>query len=191
MSTTLTLDLAPPERTISPRGSFVLVRQRRDGTISIVAPRPPSALVLIGKRFNAAARAMGLSLFPALAKFAADMDRTMAQINAVLKASAPQPDPARLAGLEGRYYVRAAMDPAYATPWALSGLVRDLLDGTEGITGGRLPSAERRVLAVAAMRGWETRGQSVYRFVGDRLVADPPLIAHRLWGSTAVEVCCG
>jgi hypothetical protein len=212
MTLNLALGLDPA---ISKPGAFVLVRRRQDGTLLYVAPRP-NPLAKIARAWGQFQCAFVGQFFQASQKMAADLDRTMSQINALMRAAAPQPDPARLAGLEGRYYVRAALDPAYATPEALHHLVRDLLDGTEGFIGGRLPAADRRALAVTAMRGWETRGERTTSWscgdlcqegvaVGMQVScspvvrwrcehwnpAEPPLVAHRLWAGTRVEVRCG
>lgn len=59
------------------------------------------------------------------------------------------------AGLEGRYYVRAGLDPAYAAPVNRDRLVMAILDGEA--EGTQLLSAgQRRAVAVAAIRGWIT-----------------------------------
>lgn len=132
-------------------------------------------------------------------------------------------DPVYVAGLEGRYFVRAGLDPAYATPESLSRLVRGVLAGDlDGEPYDAPPflfllsGENRRRVAVAAMRGWETRGERLTSWTcGDwcqEALAvgmpascspvvrwrcehynppEPPLVAHRLWGTARVEVSCG
>lgn len=74
-----------------------------------------------------------------------------------------------LAGLEAKYYVRGAMDPAYANPDARDSYVRTL-----SLAWKRGPN-----YAAAFMRGW------VEHRVGD---VSGPFVAHRLWSGTAVQV---
>ena len=63
-------------------------------------------------------------------------------------------DPVHVAGIEGRYYVRAAMHPLYADPIRMRVLVGALGAGEAADT--RLMTTENRALVVAAaMRGWE------------------------------------
>lgn len=91
-------------------------------------------------------------------------------------------DPVRIAGLEARYYVRAGLDPAYRHPERLDALVRDLLAGDyeDDPLHAFVTPENRRALAVAAIRGWAESYD------------DPGLyVAHRLWATTRVEVCCG
>lgn len=63
--------------------------------------------------------------------------------------------PQAVAGLEGRYMVRAGLDPAYRSPDAVDALVREILDGTGGddrlvfLTAGN-----RARVAAAVLRGW-------------------------------------
>lgn len=65
--------------------------------------------------------------------------------------------PPALAGVEATYRVRAALDPAYDTEEALSGLVCDILRGKTGDHAATmLYAAHRREVAVAAMCGWLT-----------------------------------
>jgi hypothetical protein len=59
-----------------------------------------------------------------------------------------------VAGLEGAYYVRAAMDPEFTEEATLDRLVREILAGTLNPEIEFLPPAERRRVAVAAIRGW-------------------------------------
>lgn len=68
--------------------------------------------------------------------------------------------PVRVAGLCSRYQVRAGLDPAYASPEALSGLRRSILDRRNGPDDLRGLTAEnRRLVAVSAIRGWaDSRG---------------------------------
>jgi hypothetical protein len=62
-------------------------------------------------------------------------------------------DPVHVAGLEGRYYVRGGLDPAYADPAALDTLIQEILDGAER-NMALLTSENRRRVAVQAARGW-------------------------------------
>lgn len=90
-------------------------------------------------------------------------------------------DEARVAGLWARYYVRGALDPSYATPGLRDALVAVLLSEDVGHPDTHLLSPEnRRLLAVAVMRGWaEHRPQS----------PDPqPLVWHRALGNVRVTV---
>lgn len=62
-------------------------------------------------------------------------------------------DPVHVSGLEARFYVRAGADPAYVNLTAVDQLVREILDGRA--EGTRLLNGQnRRLVAVAAMRGW-------------------------------------
>lgn len=66
-------------------------------------------------------------------------------------------DPVRLAGLEARYAVRAGLDPDLREPFALDALVRVILDyggPDDDWLAGLITPANRRRLAVAAIRGW-------------------------------------
>jgi hypothetical protein len=215
--TSLTLATDPA---ISAPGSFVLARRRPDGTIIYVAPRPPSAFAKLvrrlGQQFDTLARVIGEAFFPALVKAAADMERSLIRIDALVNGD--RNDPVRVAGLEARYYVRAAMDPSYATPEALHQMVGRLLagDGDYDPDLARLAPESRRAVGVSAMVGWETRGERTTSWwcgdlcregeaVGMQASCspalrwrcehcnpeEPPLVLHRLWGSTAVVVRCG
>lgn len=93
--------------------------------------------------------------------------------------------PEALAGLEGRYAVRAGLDPAYATPQALDGLVQLVMRGDARRTGDGqlrlLTSQSRSLVAAAAIRGW------CYSY-GD----GPAILAwHRLMGTSIVVVTRG
>lgn len=65
-------------------------------------------------------------------------------------------DPAVVAGFEGRYYARAALDPAYADRLSLDCLVRVILAGEGDPELALLTPENRRRVAVAAMLGWAT-----------------------------------
>lgn len=56
-----------------------------------------------------------------------------------------------LAGLEGRYYVRGALDTRYSSEEGVTRLVQDILTGTE-LPG--LSAHERAVVAAAVLTGW-------------------------------------
>lgn len=180
MQLTLTADLAGP-RTLSRPGSFVLARQRADGTILIVAPRPPSPFA----RFK---EALALPFFTEAVKIAAEMDRTLAQIAAVLvpeslpARTARANSPVKVAGLEARYYVRGGADPACATREGLSALVSRVIAGDRDYDAdlALLAPEARRAVAVSAMRGWAERKNDEPR---------QTVIAHRFWAGTRVEVC--
>ena len=116
-------------------------------------PAPPVAAVAravsVIRTFSLACQQIGASMRPATERvereFAAFIERAVARAN----------DPVRLAGIEGRLYVRAALDPAYATPEGVDALVRAVLSGAvPGVTF--VTSANRYVLAAAVMRGWVT-----------------------------------
>lgn len=95
--------------------------------------------------------------------------------------------PGQVAGLESRYAVRAGLDPAYATPQALDGLVARIMAGDARHRGDGqlrlLTSESRSLVAAAAIRGW------CYSY-GD----GPAILAwHRLMATTVVSVgvSCG
>lgn len=105
---------------------------------------------------------------PAVRKLAAVLETIRERAN----------DPVRVAGLEGRYMVRAGLDPAYATADQLDALVRSIMrtdeDGLAFLT-----RENRALIAAAAIRGWS-------RYHG---VDNPAGIAWgRLLGSTTVLV---
>ena len=86
-----------------------------------------------------------------------EMGRRLSRLGVVFRERANSP--AYVAGLEARYSARAGLDPAYATSDALDGLVRVLLaTGTtpedDDLLAPFLTEANRRRLAVAALRGW-------------------------------------
>lgn len=62
--------------------------------------------------------------------------------------------PTSSVGDEGRFYARAALDPAYADPLALDCLVQVLLRGEGDPEVALLAEENRRRVAVAAMTGW-------------------------------------
>lgn len=187
MQLTLTADLAGP-RTLSRPGSFVLARQRADGTILIVAPRPPSPFARIGEQVARFKEALALPFFTEAVKIAAEMDRTLAQIAAVLvpeslpARTARANSPVKVAGLEARYYVRGGADPACATREGLSALVSRVIAGDRDYDAdlALLAPEARRAVAVSAMRGWAERKNDEPR---------QTVIAHRFWAGTRVEVC--
>lgn len=95
-------------------------------------------------------------------------------------------DPVYVAGLEGRFLVRAGLDPAYRHPERRDALIRDLLSGEAEDAGllFLLDPENRHRVALAAIRGW------VHSY-GDREPGEQPYVAHRLWGTDRVEVSCG
>lgn len=157
---------------------------------------------------------LGERLLPSLRAITQQLTRLMD--NQYLRANTV----VHVAGLEARYYVRGAMDPTYATPEGLRALRRRVLTGADPDLLLLTP-ANRRLVLVSAMRGWETRGEvrlwpvecdragacayadavgmpdhgssctgELWRCEGMTAV-EPPLVAHRQWGTTAVEVRCG
>ena len=74
---------------------------------------------------------------------------------AALRAFAAQLDDRKLvAGLEGRMFVRAGLDPAYATEEARDRLVRTILTGDLALI---LTPASRARVAAAVLAGWMAR----------------------------------
>lgn len=69
-------------------------------------------------------------------------------------------DPVWVAGLEARYYVRGAMDPMYATPWARDALVFAILSG---LSIPALQPRNRALVAAAVVRGWVTHRPAATR----------------------------
>lgn len=113
---------------------------------------PAQPLADFGVTFRAAAEAFA----EALARVAQHVAKTVRQVRPIIEhARAAANDPVHVAGLEARYYVRAAMDPAYAAVEDVDLLVRDLLAGREGESPLLTPQ-NRRLVAVAAMRGYVT-----------------------------------
>lgn len=79
-------------------------------------------------------------------------------------------------GQEAKYYVRAGLDPAYATPESRDRLLRRILTGT---SDPLLNQANRIRCAAAALAGW----------VASHEVAEPTsFVWHRFIGGTAVQV---
>lgn len=85
----------------------------------------------------------------------------------------------KVAGLEGRYYVRAGLDPAYATPAALDTLVGRIMSGRESRILGLLDRDTRALVAAAAIRGWSTSYPATDP--GDALVWCRFLSGQRVW----------
>lgn len=226
----LTLASASPRRLSAP-GAFVRVTAYPDGRTVHQAPAP-NPFGKIARAWGEFKTSIGRALLPGLTQFtriAAEMEATFARIDAVLNAGVLAQvtavnGEARVVGLESRYFLRGGLDLRYDTPEALSSLVRDLIDGDpEHDPDVSLLTRENRIrVAVAAMRGWEQRGNPrLHRVVCDRppypcahqeaigaepwhtcspmllwrceghTYPEPPLIAHRLWAGTRVEVRCG
>lgn len=91
--------------------------------------------------------------------------------------------PEQVAGLEGRFYVRAALDPTYATPAAVGALYRRIMTGEAlDLTTRFLTPQNRRTVAEAALRGWAIH----------RTGADAGERAwHRVFGDQSVNVWIG
>jgi len=92
-------------------------------------------------------------------------------------------DPTAVAGLEGKYYVRAAMHPSYAPPASRDELVRMILHGHPYDPAiDALSPGNRARLAVAVLAGWvQTHGDTVEASVVGSAW-------HRQIGDTAVKV---
>lgn len=104
--------------------------------------------------------------------------RTMAKVSARVREAAN--DEVLVAGLEGRYSVRAGLDPAYRSPEALDALVQAIMRGEAEDT--RLLTRENRaVVAAAALRGWTHAYPAPL----------PILTWHRLIGGVHVVVTRG
>lgn len=89
--------------------------------------------------------------------------------------------PHKVAGIEGRYYVRGGLDPNYADQETRDALAAMLLHGTDPDTADLTP-ANRAVVAAAFLRGWAVhRPQRV-------LVSDPRPVWHRDFHGTRVYV---
>lgn len=92
--------------------------------------------------------------------------------------------PEQVAGLEGRYYTRAALDPAYTTPAAVGALYRAIITGTDLDAVTRFLTPEnRRTVGEAALRGW-----ALHR---DHEMLDGPHAWHRVFGDQPVTVWIG
>lgn len=124
-----------------------------------------------------------------IARATAGIRSTMARVHTQLQADLRvfralsrvlQNAPETVAGLEARYYVRAALDPAYDSEDALHGLLVLISHGTE--PGLRFLTAENRgLVAAAAIRGWVRRHPE-----------RPEVLAwHRLIGTATVVVTRG
>ena len=127
------------------------------------------------RAFGAMRQAMVAALDELARYFAPLLERMRARAN----------DPVHVAGLEGRYAVRAGLDPTYATPAALDQLVARIMAGDAEHEGDRqlrlLTLESRSLVAAAAIRGWcHSYGHG------------PAIVAwHRLLGTTAVVVTRG
>lgn len=88
-----------------------------------------------------------------------------------------------VAGVEAQYFVRAGLDPAYATPEALDALVQAILGAADLDAGLWLLTRENRALvAAAAIRGWAGhRGR-------DAAPSPYGVTWHRQLGATTVRV---
>lgn len=86
-------------------------------------------------------------------------------------------EPAHVAGLEGRYFVRGAMDPTYTTEDALCRLLESIMTGESDLTL-LLTRENRATVAAAAVRGW----------VEFHDVDAEPLCWHRYLDGTRIEV---
>lgn len=122
--------------------------------------------------------------FRPLAEAMAQAGRQIGRLMQTMREAAN--DPVYIAGLEGRYFVRAGMDPAYRHPERLDALVQGILTGAEqGMDDdapwwGLITRENRRLVALAAIRGWAAS------------YGEPGLyVAHRAWGQDRVQVSCG
>lgn len=91
--------------------------------------------------------------------------------------------PEAVAGMEGRFYVRAALDPTYALPAAVGALYRRIMSGEAlDLTERFLTPENRRSVAEAALRGW-----AIHRTGADA----GPSAWHRVFGDQSVNVWIG
>lgn len=96
----------------------------------------------------------------------------------------------RISGLEAKMYVRAGLDPQYATEDALHGLVRLLMRKPSAVLGLQegtmLGRSDRARLAAAAMRGWAEHRPEPWRH--PEVSYPSPLPWYRYMAGQAIHV---
>lgn len=128
------------------------------------------------------AGAVFLRLRDALRQMAPAVERAFRPLTTYSRAlTVSANDPVRVAGLEARFHVRAALDPAYRDPEAIRWLVTRIMQGQ--VPDLVLLSRENRALvASAALSAWVNRYPTTEVEV---------LAWHRLLGSVPVVVTRG
>lgn len=115
------------------------------------------------------------TLWPSLQEVAEGVRRFAEAISPYYQANLPE----HVAGLEGRYLVRAGLDPIYADPLNLNLLVQRILTG-EAADLAYVSDENRSLVAAAAIRGW------VGSYAGAEAVR--VLAWHRKLGNTRIVV---
>lgn len=131
------------------------------------------------RQMSQAVQSLSVQVLDALARSAVEAGRAMMRLGVTMKVTAARIQGEKqvevaVAGLEGKMFVRAGMDPRYATEDDLNALCREIA----GLTS--LTAAERGRVMAAACAGWATRGTEP---TGPSMRP-----AHRLWGSDRVQV---
>lgn len=126
----------------------------RFDALALAARPDPEAMRRLSRQVAAAFD----SIREAFRPFAEAMAKAARQIGRMMERLREQAnDPVRVAGYEATYYVRAGLDHAVTSP---DDLVRAVLAGNDSLTGETdfwlllMSPANRRAVAVAAMRGW-------------------------------------
>lgn len=134
--------------------------------VTSIPPSLARSIRLIGDQLAVSARRWVQGVSDALAV----IDRIRAEV---------ANDPVVVAGLEGRYQVRAGLDPAYADPEALTRLIAMIMHGLEPGTGNLSP-ASRALVAAAALRGWaQSYPEAVEVLAWHRLLGDVAVVVTR------------
>jgi hypothetical protein len=170
---------------------FVLWREHRGWTDE---PEPVTVTLTLDTRAFADAMKRTATAFanvapligPGITRAVGDWQRSMEKLAASLRTTPAELEPVfarvaaqrevKVAGLCGKYYVRAGLDPKYRDPAMLHLLVQGILGGA---THDQLTEDEKRQVAVAAMRGWSEAYQKG---------AHVPYAAARRYGSAVVTV---
>jgi hypothetical protein len=110
---------------------------------SRLSPEDVQILAAAGQKAAQAMKAFTDAMAATVRRFHADIELWRILANT----------PEAVAGLEGRYQVRAGLDHAYADPAHLDAMIYAVLDGTADGTILLTPTS-RATVAAAALRGW-------------------------------------
>jgi hypothetical protein len=117
---------------------------------------------------------IGRAFTPSMTAAAEAIARLMEQFSPYFVAN----EPAHVAGLEARYFVRAGLDTSYADPHALDRLVLDIMTGTDELLW--VNDENRSRIAASAISGW------VSSYAGSEALR--VLAWHRQIGHTRLSV---
>lgn len=163
----------------------VTMHPRRQYADALPVPSSEGLVVLDGPTIAAAIARMIRNLHTAMEEAGRAVQTMLTGIArwydaAKARATERANDPVHVAGLEGRYLVRAGQDPAYREESALVALVASILDGTAGHDLHYLTAENRAIVAAGALYGWTSSYPAA---------EGPEVLAwHRLFGDVHVQI---